>query len=223
LREIAYNGFLILITRGNDMLIHQLAVGPIQTNCYIIADEDNSAAVIDPGGDVDRILAAAGDMGVNIGYVINTHGHFDHMAGNADLIAATGAKLLIHAADAPLLAAGGGADMFGIFDIASPPADTLLQDGDAIDVGATRIRVMHTPGHTPGGISLYVESAGAVFCGDCLFFSGIGRTDLPGGDYDTLMASIGRLLDLPDETIIYPGHGPSTSVEYEKENNPFVS
>jgi hydroxyacylglutathione hydrolase len=205
------------------VIVRQLAVGPIQTNCYLVADEATAAAaVIDPGGDVEAILAAAGETGVDIQYVINTHAHFDHTAGNTDLIAATRAELAIHAADAPLLAQGGGADLFGIFGVSSPKPDLLLKEGDVLQFGETRLLVIHTPGHTPGGISLYVHSDGVVFCGDCLFYDGIGRTDLPGGDYDTLMASIARLLALPDETVIYPGHGPATTVEQEKENNPFV-
>ena len=206
------------------MIVRQLAVGPIQTNCYLVADEATvAAAVIDPGGDVEAILAAVGETGVEIQYVINTHAHFDHMAGNADLIAATRAKLVIHAADAPLLAQGGGAGLFGILGVSSPQPDLLLKEGDVLQLGETGLLVIHTPGHTPGGISLYVETDGVVFCGDCLFYAGIGRTDLPGGDYDTLMASIARLLALPNETIIYPGHGPATTVEQEKENNPFVT
>jgi hydroxyacylglutathione hydrolase len=206
------------------LITRQLVVGPIQTNCYVVADEATAtAAVIDPGGDVEDILAAADEMGVEIRYVINTHAHFDHTAGDADLIAATHARLALHAADAPLLAHGGGADLFGILGVSSPRPDLLLKEGDALQLGETELRVIYTPGHTPGGISLYSESGASVFSGDCLFYAGVGRTDLPGGDYDTLMTSISRLLDLPDDTIVYPGHGPTTTIGEEKANNPFLN
>ncbi len=206
------------------MITRQLVVGPIQTNCYVVVDESTStAAVIDPGGDVQDILAAAEEMRAEIRYVVNTHAHFDHVASNAGLIAATHARLVLHEADAPLLANGGGADLFGISGVSSPKPDVLLKEGDLLTLGETRFLIIHTPGHTPGGISLYVESASAVFSGDCLFYAGVGRTDLPGGDYDTLMASVGRLLALPDDTIVYPGHGPTTTIGEEKANNPFLN
>lgn len=206
------------------MITRQLVVGLIQTNCYVVVDEATAtAAVIDPGGDVEDILAAATEMNADIRYVINTHAHFDHTAGNASLIAATHAKLALHAADVSLLAQGGGADLFGIFGVTSPKPDVLLKEGDVLQLGETEFQVIHTPGHTPGGMSLYVESSGELFSGDCLFYGGVGRTDLPGGDYDTLMASISRLLTLPDETIVYPGHGPTTTIGEEKDNNPFLN
>jgi hydroxyacylglutathione hydrolase len=206
------------------VLVQQLTVGPIQTNCYIIGDEASGVgAVIDPGGEADRILEEVETMGLQIAYVINTHAHFDHTLGNNEVIAATGAKLALHRADAPLLAQGGWASMFGLFGISSPKPDLLLEDGETVELGDVKLQVIHTPGHTPGGISLYEASSGVLFCGDSLFCGGIGRTDLPGGDYDTLMRSLQKLLALPDETVVYPGHGNSTTIENEKMNNPFIS
>ena len=206
------------------MLVQQLTVGLIQTNCYIIGDEASGVgAVIDPGGEADHILEEVETLGLQIAYVIDTHAHFDHILGNSEVLSATGAKLALHRADAPLLAQGGGASMFGLFGISSPQPDLFLEDGEMIELGGVKLRVIHTPGHTPGGISLHETSSGVLFCGDSLFCAGVGRTDLPGGDYDTLMRSLQKLLALPDETVVYPGHGSFTTIENEKMNNPFVS
>ena len=206
------------------MIIETLEVGFIATNCYVVGDESTrQAAVIDPGGDAEHILSLAKELDLEILYVINTHAHFDHMAGNAELMAATGARLILHRADADLLARGGGAAVFGILDVASPPADTFVGDGDTIQLGELALSVLHTPGHTPGGISLYSAAQGVLFSGDLLFYSGIGRTDLPGGDYDTILLSLSRVLSLPNDTLVYPGHGPTTTIGYEKRNNPFLN
>ena len=206
------------------MIIETLEVGFIATNCYVVGDESTrQAAVIDPGGDVQDILSLAKELHLEILYVINTHAHFDHMAGNAELMAATGARLILHRGDADLLSHGGGAAVFGILDVASPPADTFVGDGDTIQLGELALSVLHTPGHTPGGISLYSAAQGVLFSGDLLFYSGIGRTDLPGGDYDTILLSLSRVLTLPSDTLVYPGHGPTTTIGYEKRNNPFLN
>ena len=206
------------------MIIETLEVGFIATNCYVVGDESTrQAAVIDPGGDAEHILSLAEELHLEILYVINTHAHFDHMAGNAELMAATGARLILHRGDADLLAQGGGAAVFGILDVASPPADTFVGDGDTIQIGELALSVLHTPGHTPGGISLYSAAQGVLFSGDLLFYSGIGRTDLPGGDYDTILLSLSRVLSLPNDTLVYPGHGPTTTIGYEKRNNPFLN
>jgi hydroxyacylglutathione hydrolase len=205
------------------LIIETLEVGPIATNCYLVGDESTrQAAVIDPGGDVRDILSMAEELHLEIIYVIDTHAHFDHMAGNAELMAATGARLILHRGDAALLSHGGGAAVFGILDVASPPADTFVSDGDTIQIGELALNVLHTPGHTPGGISLYSAAEGVLFSGDLLFYSGIGRTDLPGGDYDTILLSLSKVLSLPDNTLVYPGHGPATTIGFEKRNNPFL-
>lgn len=204
------------------MLIKPLAVGLIETNCYIIGDEGTrQGAVIDPGGDAPDILQAVRDMRLNIAYVINTHAHFDHILADAEIIAATGAKLALHRLDAPLLAQGGGAAMFGLPGPDGLTPDLFLDEGDMVTLGDLRLQVLHTPGHTPGGICLYAPAAHAIFSGDLLFYQGIGRTDLDGGDYQAILRSLERVLTLPDETVVYPGHGPQTTIGDEKENNPF--
>lgn len=205
------------------MRVETLIVGPVMTNCYIIACEDTKkAAVIDPGGDAQRILDAVKRMGVEVVYVLNTHGHFDHTLANDAIVKATGAQLAIHEADAPMLKIGGGAAWFGMKGSQSSP-DLLLHDGDTLSVGNLRLQVLHVPGHSPGGAAFYLANEGVVFSGDALFQMGIGRTDLPGGDYDRLIASIRtKLLTLPPDTVVYPGHGPATTIARERVGNPFL-
>lgn len=200
------------------MIIQRLAVGMLQTNCYLIGcEETRQGAVIDPGGDADRILQVIDRQELTVRYVLNTHGHFDHVAANADLIAATGATLAIHPADAPLLQENGGATWFGIEVPKSPPPGLELEPGTTLRLGELQIQVLATPGHTPGSVTFYEPDAGVAFDGDAIFSGGIGRTDLPGGDRETLMRSIREtLLALPDETVLYPGHGPRTTVAEEK-------
>ena len=206
------------------MIVKMLHVGPLQTNCYIVGcEETKEGAVIDPGGDAERILAEVERLGLKIKYVINTHGHFDHTLANKEVVKATGASLAIHSAGAPALTKGGGALFFGIIGKASPPADTILEEGQVLTVGQIDLTVLHTPGHSPGSICLYSEKEGVLFDGDVLFNMGMGRYDLPGGNYGVLMESIHRLLTLPDETTVYPGHGPPTTIGHERRGNPFLS
>ena len=206
------------------MLIETLTVGPVMTNCYIIACEDTKeAAVIDPGGDAKRILDTVQRMGVEVVYVLNTHGHFDHTLVNDAVIEVTGAPLAIHEADAPMLTMGGGAAWFGMKGSKSS-ADVLLHEGDTLKVGNLQLQVLHVPGHSPGGVAFYIASEGVVFSGDALFNMGIGRTDLPGGDYEELITSIQtKLFALPGETVVYSGHGPATTIARERAGNPFLA
>jgi hydroxyacylglutathione hydrolase len=207
------------------VIVKSLSVGIIQTNCYIVGCEETGAgAIIDPGGEAERIFDEVEELSLVIKYILNTHAHFDHVGGNADLVIATGASLAIHPLELPLLRTRGGAAFFGLFDVRqSPDPDVELQEGDILEVGKLRLEVLFTPGHTPGHVSFYERQAGVVFDGDVLFASGIGRTDLPGGDYDTLMRSIHeKLLTLPDETRIYSGHGPATTVGAERRGNPWL-
>ncbi len=206
------------------MIVKMLHVGPLQTNCYIVGCEGTKeGAIIDPGGDAKRILAEVERLGLEIKYVINTHGHFDHTLANKEVVKATGAPLAIHSADASMLTQGGGAFFFGIIGKASPPADVILDEGQALTLGEIELQVLHTPGHSPGSICLYSEDEGVLFDGDVLFNMGIGRYDLPGGSYSVLTESIQRLLALPDETTVYPGHGPATTIGRERRSNPFLS
>jgi glyoxylase-like metal-dependent hydrolase (beta-lactamase superfamily II) len=206
------------------LIIKTLAVGPIQTNCYVIGCPNTlKGAVIDPGWEASTILTEAQTAGLTIKYVLNTHAHWDHVSANADLLEATGALLAIHPNDRPLLSARGGADLWQIPVKSSPEPDIELKAGQMIQIGQLRIQVLFTPGHTPGHVSFYDADAGVVFDGDVLFRQGIGRTDLPGGDHATLMRSIHDvLMALPAETVIYPGHGPSTTISEERRANPWL-
>ena len=211
------------------MIITTLAVGPILTNCYIVGDEvSKEGAIIDPGGGARKILDEVRRLGLTIKYVVDTHGHFDHTLANGEVMAAlktaqeTPPLLAIHPADAPLLPLGGGAAWFGVRADPSPPADLELKEGDVLTLGKIALEVWYTPGHSPGSVSIVCPAEGVVFDGDVLFNMGIGRTDLPGGDHHTLMASIRRLLTLPDETQVCSGHGPATTIGRERQGNPWL-
>jgi glyoxylase-like metal-dependent hydrolase (beta-lactamase superfamily II) len=206
------------------VIIHTIPVGITQTNCYVVGcEETHEGVVIDPGGHPQRILKAIEKSGLTIRYVLNTHCHFDHMGANAEIVAATGAPLALHPAELPILQARGGAAWFGVPVQASPLPDVELEDGQVLEVGTLRFQVLYTPGHSPGGITFYLNDEGAAFDGDVLFEMGVGRTDLPGGDWDTLVHSIREVLfALPDETVLYPGHGPRTTVGQEKRFNPWM-
>jgi len=205
------------------LVVHQMSVGPLQVNCFIVACRSTGeAAVIDPGGDGERILHVAEKAGVRIRKVINTHGHFDHIGANQHIVEMTDAELLIHADDLPLLQkASDHAKVYGLSVAASPEPDRLLDQGDAFQVGALDFNVFHVPGHSPGSICLLAE--GHLFVGDVLFSGSIGRTDLPGGDFESLVKGVReRLFALPDETIVHPGHGPDTTIGRERRIHPFV-
>lgn len=207
-----------------DLIVETLPVGMIQTNAYVVGDEETKeGVVIDPGGNPERILAAVARHELAIRYILNTHAHFDHTEANGPLVDATGAPLAIHPLDRPLLEAAGGAALFGLHVEAGPAPDVALAHGDVLEVGTLRFQVMHTPGHTPGHVCFYEANAGAVFDGDLLFYRGIGRTDLPGGSWQQLMKSIQEVLfALPDDTIVYSGHGPATTIGEERQLNPWM-
>ncbi|MBE9486982.1 MAG: MBL fold metallo-hydrolase [Chloroflexi bacterium] len=206
------------------MILESLPTGPLQVNCYIVGcDITHQAVVIDPGGDVEQILGVLKKHDLTLPMVINTHGHFDHVGGNRQLIEATGAELLLHQADSSLLElANEHAAIYGLTSETSPAPQRLLVGGERLQLGELQIDVLHTPGHTPGGICLRI--ADQVIVGDTLFAGSIGRTDLPGGDHQQLIDSIReQLLPLPDETVVHPGHGPATTIGQEKLYNPFLS
>jgi glyoxylase-like metal-dependent hydrolase (beta-lactamase superfamily II) len=204
----------------------RLILGPLETNCWVVSDDaDGPTIVIDPAEDADRILAEVADRGVAA--VVLTHGHFDHLGAVSALLARTGAPLLVHEDDASSIstAMGTGGAAFG-FDVTAPPADRLLSGGDVIQAGDLRLSVLHTPGHTPGGICLFAEASQAetpqLFAGDTLFAGSVGRTDFPGGDARALALSIAqKLAPLPGETVVHPGHGPDTTIGRERRLNPF--
>jgi glyoxylase-like metal-dependent hydrolase (beta-lactamase superfamily II) len=193
-------------------------------NCYILGcEETREAVVIDPGDEADRILQVLADENLKLKYIINTHGHFDHVGANKEMKAATGADILIHSFDEPMLShLSQAARQFGLDGVEnSPPSDRAIDDGDEITFGNITLKVIHMPGHSRGGIALHTDAV--VFVGDSLFAGSIGRTDLPGGDYRTLISSIKeKLFLLPDDTKVYTGHGPRTTIKAEKISNPFV-
>ena len=205
------------------MIIKELAVGPIMANCFIVGCErTKSAVVIDPGDEANKILMALDQSKLTVKYILNTHGHFDHVGGNQKMKDATQAEILIHKADAPMLGmlSSFGAS-FGLNVDNSPPADRTIDEGDKITFGDITLKVIHTPGHSPGGVSFYTD--GIVFVGDTLFAGSIGRTDFPGGDFNTLISSIkNKLFPLGDEVKVYTGHGPDTTIGMEKRYNPFL-
>jgi len=206
------------------MIYRALEILPFGTNCYLVGSEQTSdGMVIDPAGDATRILNSIRDLDLKIGLVVATHTHPDHIGAIGAVVESTGAAFAVHAAEAEMLRSY-GFSQFAAFDptFKSPPAaDKLLQDGDSLIVGDLEFRVFHTPGHSVGGIC--IEGYGVVFSGDALFNMGIGRTDGPGGDYNLLISGIRKkLLVLPEQTVVLPGHGPKTTVGQERRGNPFL-
>lgn len=207
------------------MFLRQIEVGNFSVFAYLLGDPSKEEGlVIDPSGDIDDILAMADQEKMKIRYIINTHAHVDHIMGNEEMKRKTAAKIIIHADDAPLLTQIPRSMLIMFGGRSSPPADQTVKEGDLIRVGGLSLKVLHTPGHSPGGMSLYGDRM--VFTGDSLFVGGLGRTDLPGGSSQVLMDSIKtKLFTLPDETIVYPGHNygssPTSTIKNERLYNPF--
>jgi glyoxylase-like metal-dependent hydrolase (beta-lactamase superfamily II) len=207
------------------MILHTIPAGMNQTNCYVVGCEETSrGAVIDPGGEGKRLVREIQDTDLDIKYVLITHAHFDHIGGIADVVEATGARLAIHPNERELLEAGGGASIWGLKVKPSPEPDVELSDGQLLQVGELTFEVLLTPGHSPGGVSFYEPDEEVAFVGDVLFSRGVGRTDLHGGSRQRLMRSIKEVLfQLPADTVIYPGHGPKTTIAEERRSNPWIT
>ncbi|MGH9328477.1 MAG: MBL fold metallo-hydrolase [Terriglobia bacterium] len=208
-------------------MIHEiLQVGPLACNCSILADQiAGEAVVIDPGDEIDRVRAVLEKHKLNVKYIVATHAHIDHVGGIQKLQKVTGAAVLMHQADLPLYQnLAMQAAWLGIKPPGAVPVDQFLKEGDAIRAGALSLQILQTPGHSPGSISLYLPGGEArLFSGDTLFQGSIGRTDLWGGDSGEILRSIREtLLQLPDRTPVFPGHGPSTTIGVEREHNPFL-
>ncbi|MDO8578884.1 MAG: MBL fold metallo-hydrolase [Dehalococcoidales bacterium] len=205
------------------MNIEKIEVGPLGVNCYLLGDEAARVGIIiDPGAEPETILKRVKNLKLDIKSIVITHGHFDHTGALKEIKDATGADIAIHAEDARRLGAKDPmAATFGISYSTPPAPNRLLKDGDIIRAGSLQLQVLHTPGHTPGSICLLGD--GVVFTGDTLFCSGIGRTDLPGGSPEKILDSIrNKLMVLPGNTTVYPGHGPETTIGQERRNNPFL-
>lgn len=208
------------------MLHEILSVGPLECNCSIVGDEaTREAIVIDPGDEIERVQEILMRHGMKVKYIVATHAHIDHVGGLKKLQELTGAPALMHKADLPLYqnlavqAACLGLEPPGMIKV-----DQFLNDGDGLQWGSLSIEVLHTPGHSPGSLSLYLGGENArIFAGDTLFQGGVGRWDLWGGSEDQLMGSIReKLLPFPDETLVFPGHGPGTTIGRERQSNPFL-
>ncbi len=204
------------------MILKKLIVGPLGSNCYIVGSESNKEGmIIDPGAEAEVILSNVKDLGLEIRSIVLTHGHIDHIGALKEVKEATGAEVAIHADDAQALQENSVSTLLGLSYPTPLPADRLLKDGDSMDIGDLHFLVLHTPGHSPGCICLLGQEV--VFSGDTLFNYGIGRTDLPGGSHSQLMNSIHtKLMILPDNTAVYPGHGPDTTIGTERSDNPFL-
>jgi glyoxylase-like metal-dependent hydrolase (beta-lactamase superfamily II) len=207
------------------MKIFQLPLGPLQTNCYLLGCEQTKiAAVIDPSWSGEVIAGKAEEEGWNITHILLTHSHFDHVGGLADLKDLTQAPIYIHPEAIPMLEISTmSAQMWQITMPEPPPVDNMLDDNQEIEIGDLKLRVLFTPGHAPGHVCFHLSEHNILFDGDVLFQQSIGRTDLPGGDYELLINSIRqRVLILPDETAVLSGHGPATTIGQEKALNPFL-
>ncbi|MCI9626968.1 MAG: MBL fold metallo-hydrolase [Clostridia bacterium] len=208
------------------MQVHRMAVGPMETNCYIIADEKtNEGAVIDPGADGSLILDKIETLGIKLQYILLTHTHYDHIGAVAQLKRATGAKLAVSEEDAAGLTDGRwNLSAYGGSPVEAAEADILLKDGDELlwgRDGKQSIQVLSTPGHTKGGVCFLC--GGELFSGDTLFAGSVGRSDFPGGSMDTLVQSIKtKLMPLDDGVRVYPGHGPTTTIGRERAGNPYI-
>ncbi len=219
-------GLLLEIYEGGDMFLRQFEVSEFLVFAYLVGcPKTGSAMVIDPADEVDFILDVARKNGLKIEYIVNTHGHIDHVMGNKEMKEKTGAKIMVHKDDARFVTKV--PSFFSPFfkGDASPPADILLNDNDVIKIGELDFQVIHTPGHSPGSICIYRYPV--LFTGDTLFVEGIGRTDTPGGSYKVLLNSIkSRIFTLPDDTIVLPGHNygssPTSTIMHEKMFNPFL-
>lgn len=215
-----------MVTRYNNCMIHEIiSVGPLQCNCSVIGDEtSHEAMVIDPGDDIDDVLALIRKHNLQVKQIVITHAHIDHVGGAMKLRAATGAPVLLNQSDYALLKMlDVQAAWIGVPTPGNVEIDRSVNTGDTVSAGSHEAKILHTPGHTEGSICLYFEAEKKLIAGDTLFAGSIGRTDLPGGSTQKIMRSLhDTVLALPDETVVIPGHGDVTTIGAERESNPFL-
>ncbi|MEA2102342.1 MAG: MBL fold metallo-hydrolase [Thermodesulfobacteriota bacterium] len=207
------------------MQVETVVVTEFMTNCFIVSDEETKKAlVIDPGGDAHKILNKINSMDIEVIGIVDTHGHVDHVGANREIRDTFGVEVMLHRLDLPMLqAASKMATMFGVRIEQPPDPERFIAEGDIIRMGNTTFKVIETPGHSPGGISLMCSDNKHCIVGDTLFMGSIGRTDLPGGDYNTLIQSIKtKILPMGDEIVVLTGHGPATTIGTERKHNPFL-
>lgn len=212
------------MTSSRSLEVHPLTLGPLQSNCYVLrARGSGGAAVVDPGAEPERIRSVLASWDVELQAILLTHAHLDHVGAVGPLSSETGAPIHLHPADRELYdAAPRQAEAFGLSMDPLPAPNRALEPGHRLEVAGTELEVRHTPGHSPGGVTFV--HPGHAFVGDCVFAGSVGRVDLPGGDAETLLASIrSEILSLDDETVLWPGHGPRTTVGREASSNPFLT
>ena len=204
------------------MIIEKVVVGPFATNCYIVGDESTrEGIIIDPGDEAKKILKRVNELGLDIKLILLTHGHIDHAGALKEVKEATNAEVAVHTDDANFDRYQSAGLVLGLSYPNPPAPDRLLKDGDILDIAGMHFKVLHTPGHSVGGICLLRD--GVVFSGDTLFNCSIGRSDLPGGNHSQLLESIrSKLLVLDEDTTVYPGHGEDTTIAAERKGNPFL-
>ncbi len=203
--------------------VREVTVGPLEVNCYVLHDTGSrEAIVVDPGDEPERILDLLKPDGLRVTHIVCTHTHFDHVGAIPELKEATKARIVIHESESEIYEAARDMAAFWGYDVDPlPPPDAFVSEGDEIKAGGLVFRILHTPGHSPGGICLYGN--GVVVTGDTLFAGSVGRTDFPGGDVNLLKESFRRLISLPEDTMVLPGHGPRSTIGREKRENFFSS
>ena len=203
------------------MLIKSLVVGPLEVNCFILADDNTTEAmIIDPGDEPDRVMEIIKENNLKVKYIVCTHAHFDHVGAIADIKGETGAKVVIHKDELEIYEGAKDQAAFWGYELEPlPEPDMFVREGDKLEVGSLKFEILHTQGHSPGGICLY--GADVIFTGDTLFAGSVGRTDFYGGDMNELKKSFLRLMSLPQDTRVFAGHGPTSSIRQEKASNFF--